>query len=788
MKKEILPRKVQLYLRDLKLKDKIKFITMTLAVPIIFLLVLVMFFLIRELYVKLDENLRAGSEAITNNLEELGRMTREYAALIASSGAVQRELMSRIPNAGPLIAQGESIMKNSGIDEITIMESGGIVIARAHRSEDFGDSLKEHPAAGPALNGKERTVILHHQNEASLTSCVPVLSDKEIFGAVCAAYRLDGKFASRLSRLTGTHVFVIIDNKIKASSLGKITGGKVDETNEKFSRKATLKQPGEKNKTLYLEFARATIPFEIIGGDIHLAAAMDQSEERTRVNLAVILMLLSALTIISLATFISIKISRNITSAIAAISRGIDTVAAGSLDTRIEVASRDELGQLATTFNSMSAELQRTYSQLAQAKNEIEAHALHLEEKVRERTAELSASLAEVKQLKEKQDADYYLTSMLVIPLGGVHVQSETLLVKEVTRQKKKFSYRKFEREIGGDISSVKRIELKGKPYLAMINADAMGKSIQGAGGALVIGAAFDAITNRSAAGLQDMREPEFWLWDVFSELHRLFAGFDAAMLVSSCIALADETSGVIFFANAEHPFTTLFRKGKAIYIENENRVARKLGMPVGELVLHVNTIRLQEGDRLIFGTDGREDLLVQNQNGETILNENPNLFLEVVTRARGDVNVIVELLPEYGAVTDDISLLSLETRGRLPNTPGKAEQSIYLPLKELLDRGASRECVTQIEKELSNWKWLKNMRRLYIRALALDKQINRALTECLLYNDDFPEDTRMLFESARLARAAHNRETMEYVLRRLKLREPGHAQYSRLYGELREF
>lgn len=64
------------------------------------------------------------------------------------------------------------------------------------------------------------------------------------------------------------------------------------------------------------------------------------------------------------------------------LKKGTERVAAGDLDYKIPLASRDELGELATSFNEMTAELKRAHE-------EVTSWARTLEERVAEKTAEL---------------------------------------------------------------------------------------------------------------------------------------------------------------------------------------------------------------------------------------------------------------------------------------------------------------------------------------------------------------------------------------------------------------
>lgn len=68
-----------------------------------------------------------------------------------------------------------------------------------------------------------------------------------------------------------------------------------------------------------------------------------------------------------------------------------------------------------------------------------------------------------------------------------------------------------------------------------------MGKSIQGAGGALVLGVVFKSILSR--ARLFSTKEtvfPERWLKVAFQELQSVFESFDGSMMISVVMGLID--------------------------------------------------------------------------------------------------------------------------------------------------------------------------------------------------------------------------------------------------------
>ena len=70
-----------------------------------------------------------------------------------------------------------------------------------------------------------------------------------------------------------------------------------------------------------------------------------------------------------------------------------------------------------------------------------------------ETAKKLSESLEQVNTLKEQQDGDYYLTSLLVQPLSGnfIKLKETEFKIETLIRQKKQFHFKNKNSEIGGD-------------------------------------------------------------------------------------------------------------------------------------------------------------------------------------------------------------------------------------------------------------------------------------------------------------------------------------------------
>lgn len=286
----------------------------------------------------------------------------------------------------------------------------------------------------------------------------------------------------------------------------------------------------------------------------------------------------------------------------------------------------------------------------------------NLEQKVADRTMELQSSFQEIRGLKEKQDGDYFLTTLIIKPLMSNATHSENVEVEFLLTQKKKFEFRKKQHEIGGDICIADTIHLKGREYTVFVNGDAMGKSIQGAGGAIVLGVVFKSIISRTRLlpGSDDLF-PEFWLKHSFIELQKVFESFDGSMLISVVMGLIDNENGFMYYVNAEHPWSALYRDGKSSFIENENSGhLYKIGITGIFGGFMIKTFHMLDGDCIFLGSDGRDDINLAGSADERVINEDETLFLRNIEKAGGDTEKLFKIIQGIGEMTDDLSLMRL--------------------------------------------------------------------------------------------------------------------------------
>ena len=404
-----------------------------------------------------------------------------------------------------------------------------------------------------------------------------------------------------------------------------------------------------------------------------------------------------------------------------------------------------------------------------------------LEKKVEDRTRELTESLKKVNELKVQQDGDYFLTSLLIKPLGRNFAQSDTVNIEFLTKQKKKFEFKNRHHEIGGDLSAAHNITLQGRKYIVYMNSDAMGKSIQGAGGALVLGSLFQSIIERTKLSqLISNQSPERWLKNTFVELHKIFESFDGSMLVSLIMGLIDEENGFMYHMNAEHPWIVLYRDGKSEFITLDLDF-RKLGSLGEEGQLFIRTFQLMPGDILFGGSDGRDDIVISDPTGNKFINEDHELFLQHVEIGSGKMQETVDSIIGKGELYDDLSLIRIEYSGAvIPAHSYEYEKNLKFVKEQISKKNLpeARKIINELfEKEGVLPEGLKVLSVLE----AEDKKYLEAARAGEKYTQLVPGDTDMFFQTSyNYFKAGENELSISFG-ERLRLRDPNDMKVLKL-------
>ena len=115
---------------------------------------------------------------------------------------------------------------------------------------------------------------------------------------------------------------------------------------------------------------KRTAPVELGGFHWVVGVGIDNDDIFKPVRELRVLLLQSTLFVLLLAVLMTLVIARRTTSPIEALQRHTQRVASGDLDARIEVRSKDELGELGDAFNRMTEEIKQQREQLVKAEKD----------------------------------------------------------------------------------------------------------------------------------------------------------------------------------------------------------------------------------------------------------------------------------------------------------------------------------------------------------------------------------------------------------------------------------
>ncbi|MBN1380123.1 MAG: PAS domain S-box protein [Deltaproteobacteria bacterium] len=143
-------------------------------------------------------------------------------------------------------------------------------------------------------------------------------------------------------------------------------------------------------------------------GSIYIGMSLDDFYEQLIRTYRVVLMVYILCLII--AAVISILFARQLATPIVALRNVTQRITNGDLSARASIASNDEVGHLAASFNDMTDKMVESRNNLVKALDELELHRQNLEGLVRKRTEQLTTTNRQLEQeLRERVRAEHAL-------------------------------------------------------------------------------------------------------------------------------------------------------------------------------------------------------------------------------------------------------------------------------------------------------------------------------------------------------------------------------------------
>ncbi|MBX3723177.1 MAG: SpoIIE family protein phosphatase [Turneriella sp.] len=637
--------------------SKINFIILTAVLPMLFILSMIFLVLFFQISNQIESTLVQKMISAKNSYNFYERTTLVYARILAENMQIKKELLADTINVGPILRVCRQVQSGVSLGRITIYDRKGFVVVRSHNPGEFGDDESKSPAIERALSKGETTAaITIDKGQLVLQNTVPVYFEDDRVGAIVAGYTLDHQFTRTIADLTQSGIFIVLNGKIVASSFSPSlreieTDYPAENRSYSISRRVVYKDKKDNVHTDDMDFRYIPIVTAAAGAEIQkagLAVALKPSYPRYLLYILFWGAFVLILIVILLGILLSFKIGHRIAGSARAVSQAMVRFTEGDLDTRIDGVSGDELGRVAHGFNQMAAELQRRIKYIRDTNENLEAL-------IGERTQDLNEALLRVTGLEEMQQGDYLLMSLLLTPLSASDMKVGKVAATFLIEQKKKFSFKGHSGEIGGDYAKFAVLHFKGarSPWLFFFNGDAMGKSSQGAAGALICAVTLQAILARFAD--KPIGEtPEKWLRGIYNELDHIFSLFQGSMNMSALFGVVNSVRGEVYYINAEHPRLILYRNKRADFVEDAQRTA-KLGATSEAKRSRVHFVHLKSGDVLIAGSDGKDDIEIDGS-----MESDDDRFPRIVQKAGGELQAIRAEIDRIGRRSDDFSLVRI--------------------------------------------------------------------------------------------------------------------------------
>ncbi|HEY8515465.1 MAG TPA: ATP-binding protein [Candidatus Binatia bacterium] len=355
----------------------------------------------------LRQGLRVTGSVFQRQMRERGEVLLAGAELLASDFALKRAIATRDP--GTLASVAVNHQQRIDVDLLWIADESGELFADSRGKLVAGASVASTPPIADVLRSGEAMVTLAElDGELYRLVGVPVFA-VDLIGLLVLGERIDDATAQELQESTGTHVAFTAGERVLAAS-------SPPPTREALATILPV-APGpdfiaELDGERYFSLA---VPVEA-QSSVPVVALLQRSYDSALAPLLALRMriLLIGLGALVLALLVALGMAAGINAPIQRLVDATRQIMQGNLGYRVPEQRTDELGFLAGSFNRMSERIEQRERELT----ELNAQ---LENRVRERTAELEASYRDLKAAQVQLVQSEKMASLGVLVAGVAH-------------------------------------------------------------------------------------------------------------------------------------------------------------------------------------------------------------------------------------------------------------------------------------------------------------------------------------------------------------------------------
>ncbi|HEY9073144.1 MAG TPA: HAMP domain-containing sensor histidine kinase [Desulfobaccales bacterium] len=346
-------------------------------------------------------------------------------------------LLADNPTYGELLAAGNvevlrslvtPMMKATGLQVLTITDYQGVIEVRAHDPQALGVNISSNPLVRASLSGKEATRMTTWKDSVALSASAPIRYQDKIVGVVLTGVLVDKGFVESLSR-PGAEVAIFYANRLVVNSFKDLNETALNQMRRIKDLAASARGAGNQIQTLSLGQESYTIEFLPLEGEEKpwenlIVVGVNRRElEPTLLTLKLVIFGVGGAAAL-IGGLLSFWLSSGMRRQIGYLAEGTRRAAQEELAGAIPVTSRDELGELAESFNAMTRALGEKTRLLQEERDRVAANADFLAMIVHDIKAPLTGVRLTIEALEDET-----LPLEIHNKLQGIIQRSEGLLL-----------------------------------------------------------------------------------------------------------------------------------------------------------------------------------------------------------------------------------------------------------------------------------------------------------------------------------------------------------------------
>jgi signal transduction histidine kinase len=346
-------------------------------------------------------------------------------------------LLADNPMYGELLATGNSealrrlvtpMMTATGLQILTVTDYQGVIQVRAHEPAGLGVNISSNPLVRASLKGKEASRMTEWKNSIALSASAPIRYDDKVVGVVLTGLLIDKGFLESLTR-PGAEVAIFFGNRLVANSFKDLPASALNQLQHHRDLAARGQRGLEPIQSLQLgdeDYTITYLPLE--EGDKPWESLIVVGVSRRELDPTLLALKLVIFGVGGAAAVIggllSFWLSSGMRRQIAHLAEGTRKAALEDLTGDIPVTSRDELGELAESFNAMIRALGDQTRLLQEERDRVAANADFLSMIVHDIKAPLTGVRLTIEALEDET-----LPPQIHHKLQGIIQRSEGLLL-----------------------------------------------------------------------------------------------------------------------------------------------------------------------------------------------------------------------------------------------------------------------------------------------------------------------------------------------------------------------